>query len=153
MPRVHAPLAVVCASLLLGVGTAAPPEQGIAPFTTDGCSKFPDRSDLTNEDWCHCCVVHDLAYWRGGSSVDRQRADEDLRSCVVHATGNEALAQLMFAGVRAGGSPHVNTSYRWGYGWQFGRGYKVLSPSEQASAAEQEANYRAANPTLACPSK
>jgi hypothetical protein len=141
---------MLCASLLLGTSAAAPPEQSIAPFTTDGCSKFPDRSKLTGEDWCHCCVVHDVAYWQGGSSIDRQRADEALRSCVIRTTGNEALAELMFAGVRAGGGPHTNASYRWGYGWPVGRGYADLSPSEQASAAEHLALYRATNPALAC---
>ena len=129
------------------------PQYGLTPFFTDGCSWFPDRSPNTNQDWCHCCVVHDLAYWRGGTAQERLAADKELRTCVVRETNDRVLADLMYTGVRAGGGPGLATSYRWGYGWPFGRGYKALSPSEQALASELEAKYRATNPTLACPSK
>ena len=29
------------------------------PFTTDGCSMWPD------DGWAQCCVEHDFAYWCG----------------------------------------------------------------------------------------
>jgi hypothetical protein len=146
-------MAIVCSWLLLASSAAAAPERSIAPFTTDGCSGFPDRAKLIHEDWCDCCVAHDLAYWRGGTADERKRADVAFSECVFRATGNKALAELMFNGVRAGGSPQLNTPFRWGYGWPFGRGYQGLSPSEQASASAQEALYRARHPSLACPSK
>src|SRR5690242_11522788 len=86
----------------------------IKPFTTDGCSLFPDRSLISHKDWCDCCVVHDLAYWRGGTAAQRLDADRALQACVVQTTGDKALAELMFTGVRAGGGPHYFTTYRWG---------------------------------------
>lgn len=124
----------------------------LAPFSTDGCSLFPDRSLIDKVDWCRCCVAHDLAYWRGGTSENRLAADRDLRACVHQATGNEALAELMFAGVRAGGGPYFFTPYRWAYGWSYGRNYEPLSASEEVQANALEREYRDKNPTLACPS-
>ena len=119
-------------------------------FTTDGCSRFPDRSLISNHDWCHCCVAHDLAYWRGGSAEERVAADESLRDCVERATANPALADVMYAGVRAGGGPYFYTSYRWGYGWPFGRHYRALSPAELAAADAAQAVFLKSNPGLVC---
>ena len=36
----------------------------------------------------------------------------------------------MLTGVRIGGSPYFPTSYRWGYGWPYPRGYQDLSEDE-----------------------
>lgn len=129
---------------------AAGNEAGIHEFATDGCSRFPDRSLISNDDWCHCCVAHDLAYWRGGTAEERLSADETLRNCVEHATRNRALAELMFTGVRAGGGPYFYTSYRWSYGWKYGRNYKPLSPAEQEAADAMQAAYLAKPPGLSC---
>jgi hypothetical protein len=123
------------------------------PFSTDGCSRFPDRSLIDKSDWRDCCVVHDLAYWRGGTSDERLDADRELKACVVKVTGNKALGELMFAGVRMGGGPYYYTSYRWGYGWPFERQYQKLTPEEEALASKMEQEYRAQNPSLPCPSK
>lgn len=43
----------------------------LAPFSSDGCSLFPDRAPHGKKDWCSCCLAHDLAYWRGGIQADR----------------------------------------------------------------------------------
>ena len=153
MLRPAALFLIVSVALASGAGASTPPPESIRPFSTDGCSVFSDRALIGEEDWCDCCVAHDLAYWRGGTAEERESADASLRSCVAGKTGNKALADMMYAGVRSGGSPHFYTSYRWGYGWAYGRGYQALSPSEQAAAAEQEAIYRAANPALACPAR
>jgi len=123
----------------------------IKPFTTDGCSLFPDRSIISSKDWCGCCVVHDLAYWRGGTAEQRLSADRALQACVAQSTGDKALAELMFSGVRAGGGPHYFTTYRWGYGWPFGRQYKPLTSEETAEADALERQYRAVHPVLSCP--
>ncbi len=119
-------------------------------FSTDGCSLFPDHSLISKSDWYGCCVTHDLAYWRGGSSETRLKADQELKACVQHVTNNDALAELMFAGVRAGGGPYLFTSYRWAYGWSFGRTYEPLTPEEDALASLLEREYLAKNPSLAC---
>jgi len=132
------------------VHPACASEGQLRPFSTDGCSVFPDRSLISKADWCQCCVVHDLAYWRGGTSQARLSADKALSACVLRVTGNKALADLMYAGVRTGGGPHFYTPYRWGYGWPFGRPYRELTPEEEAKASALEREYRAANPSLAC---
>lgn len=123
----------------------------LQPFSTDGCSRFPDRALVGQADWCSCCVAHDLAYWRGGTAEARLKADHELKACVQKATNNEALAEAMFAGVRAGGGPHFPTSYRWGYGWPFGRAYAPLTSEEETLASSLAGEYLAKNPTLSCP--
>jgi len=77
-------------------------------------------------------------------------ADKALSACVLRVTGNRALADLMYAGVRTGGGPYFYTPYRWGYGWPFGRPYRELTLEEEAKASALEREYRAANPSLAC---
>lgn len=120
------------------------------PFSTDGCSLFPNRAPIGEADWCKCCLAHDLAYWRGGTAEERLKADEELRECVRASTGNGTLADAMFAGVRAGGGPYFVTPYRWGYGWKFGRLYEPLSKEEEAEATLLRARYLEKNPALSC---
>jgi hypothetical protein len=126
----------------------------IAPFATDGCSgglsagwsvlagRLPAfESTLGGRPpWEACCVIHDLAYWRGPARdgvARRQDADRELRACVV-ATGRaraaelarrldvpreqvstafELAAEVMYAAVRLGGGPCTPFPWRWGYGW------------------------------------
>lgn len=118
----------VLLSLLLISKTAAAGD--ILPFSTDGCSAFPDGHGDNETLWRDCCIAHDLAYWAGGSYADRQAADEALALCVADA-GEPEIAKLMLAGVRVGGSPFFPTSYRWGYGWPYVRGYAPLSDVEK----------------------
>lgn len=128
------PLSVVLLGLLslAGVGCRTPREAGrLQPFHSDGCSLFPDGTLADKTLWQECCVEHDLAYWRGGTREERERADARLRDCILEKTGDRALAGLVFDGVRAGGAPVFPTWYRWGYGWNFGRGYKALTAEEQ----------------------
>ncbi|OOZ39906.1 hypothetical protein BOW53_09805 [Solemya pervernicosa gill symbiont] len=101
----------------------------LRPFSSDGCSLFPDGTLFNNELWLSCCVEHDLRYWRGGSYAERITADHALEQCVA-ARGEAGVAALMYSGVRIGGSPFWPTLYRWGYGWDFLRGYKPLSADE-----------------------
>lgn len=103
----------------------------LSPFTTDGCSRFPDGTPAQQTLWQGCCVRHDLAYWIGGTEADRLEADQALRQCVA-AVGEPSIAALMLAGVRVGGSPYFPTAYRWGYGWPYPRGYGELSGDEVA---------------------
>jgi hypothetical protein len=37
----------------------------------------------------------------------------------------------MYIGVRFGGSPYFPTWYRWGYGWNYQRGYAPLTDEEK----------------------
>jgi len=88
---------------------------------------FPDRLQILGGDWCTCCVEHDIAYWQGGTKEQRDSADECLRECVYAETLNNWLADAMLQGVKAGGSAYFPVWYRWGYGWEFGRGYDSIT--------------------------
>ena len=105
-------------------------------FTSDGCSAFPDGTFDQKELWHSCCVVHDLAYWIGGRSDEREAADHALKAC-VEAVGKPDIAQLMLAGVRVGGSPWLPTRFRWAYGWPYLRGYKEVDEDEAQQVAEK----------------
>ena len=103
---------------------------GLEPFTSDGCSAFPDGTIDQQSLWVNCCIRHDLAYWKGGTHDERFMADQALETC-VSKVGEPELAKIMLAGVRVGGSPFFPTFYRWGYGWPYLRGYKALNEEEQ----------------------
>lgn len=80
------------------------------PFTTDGCSVWP------NGRWRSCCIEHDVFYWCGGPNWQRRKADHLLRQC-VHRYSDTLNADLMYIGVRLGGSPLLPLPWRWGYGY------------------------------------
>ncbi len=101
----------------------------LKPFTTDGCSSFPDGTIQEKTLWKSCCTAHDVSYWKGGTYDQRLDADKALKSCVAKV-GKPAIAELMLAGVRVGGSPLWPTEFRWGYGWSYFRWYGGLSEEE-----------------------
>lgn len=108
----------------------------LKPFSSDGCSAFPDGTFEQNQLWLKCCTAHDYAYWKGGTYQQRVEADKALRRCVA-AVGEEEIALLMLAGVRVGGSPFLPTSFRWGYGWSYPRFYGELSKEELEQVQRQ----------------
>jgi hypothetical protein len=111
---------------------------GMKKFTTDGCSGFMSftwRFVLGwPPPWEDCCIEHDKAYWRGGDTSLRLKADTELMRCVA-AKGHPYWAILMFFAVRIGGpwwlpfpSIRINkngtwhfsiSEVRWGYGWPY----------------------------------
>lgn len=111
---------------------------------------FPNRSPDGKTDWCRCCLAHDLAYWRGGTADERLAADDALRACVRASTGSPLLARIMHAGVRTAGGPRLPTSFRWGYGWPYGRNYLPLDAREEAQVSQMRAAYLTENPGLTC---
>jgi len=108
----------------------------IKPFTSDGCSAFPDGTFSQQSLWSNCCFLHDLAYWKGGTEAQKKTADYKLKLCVENV-GEPAIAKLMVTGVQLGGSPAFNTPFRWGYGWPFGRGYEPLSRSDKLQVKQK----------------
>ena len=114
----------------------------IKPFTSDGCSAFPEGTFTQQSLWSNCCFRHDLAYWKGGTEKQKDIADYDLESCVTNV-GEPHIAKLMLAGVKVGGSPFLNTPFRWGYGWPYGDGYKVLSRSDKLQVIKKLSNFKA----------
>jgi hypothetical protein len=123
-------------------------EQTLQPFTSDGCSVFPDGTWQQQQLWLPCCVAHDLAYWQGGSSQARAAADAQLKQC-VSAVGEPEIAAIMLTGVRVGGSPYLPTAFRWGYGWTEFRGYQALSVAELTAVATSLASHQFAISALA----
>ncbi len=128
---------------LLGLFPATTYADTIQPFTTDGCSAFPNGTLQQKSLWLNCCIAHDFAYWKGGTYEERLAADEVLRQCVAQV-GEPEIGLLMRNGVRIGGTPYLPTGFRWGYGWPFPRGYQPLSDAEvqQVEAAVQGAVLR-----------
>ncbi len=93
------------------------PAYQISNFSTDGCSAYPDGNPLTEvNEWVHCCIAHDMRYWIGGTAEEKQIADENLRQCIAAET-TENHGKVMELGVAIGGTPYLETSWRWGYGW------------------------------------
>ncbi len=109
---------------------------GLEPFTSDGCSAFPDGTIEYQDRWRRCCVAHDLAYWMGGTREQRKAADQALKQC-VREVGEPEIAELMLQGVRVGGSPYWPATYRWGYGWPWPRGYEPLNRDEKTRVREE----------------
>ncbi len=138
----------ILAGALLGNDCAAASE--LNEFWSDGCTLFPNGTLQDRTLWCNCCFNHDIAYWRGGSEEERKAADEALRACVLAHTGNHALAETMYDGVRLGGGPAFPTWYRWGYGWKYGRGYQALNQEELKQIADALARYKKAHPDGYC---
>lgn len=132
MARSSSALLAICRSflylsgVLCGVVPGAVTAAEIAPFTSDGCSAFPDGTIDQNQLWLNCCTEHDRTYWMGGTREDRGIADQVLKDCVA-SVGHPHIAELMLAGVRVGGTPYLPTRFRWGYGWPYPRGYEPLS--------------------------
>lgn len=81
-------------------------------FKSDGCSLFPDGA------YRHCCVEHDLIYFKGGTRGERLKADNKLFRCVKNTKGwwHKLIAPVMWAGVRVGGVSFLPTPFRWGFG-------------------------------------
>jgi len=86
-------------------------ENVLKPFSTDGCSQFPDS--VVGMDYEECCLDHDYAYWKGGTFEQKQRADEQLGQC-VGTKSFSALGSMMEMGVGIGGSASLPTNWRWG---------------------------------------
>ncbi|RTR38965.1 hypothetical protein EKG38_12135 [Shewanella canadensis] len=119
----------------------------LKPFTSDGCSLFPDGSFTQNTLWLSCCTAHDRAYWQGGTYETRLKADLELKLCVTRL-GEPALGKLMLAGVRIGGSPYLPSGFRWGYGWSYPRTYAPLTQSELTRVQNQLLHQGLTVPTL-----
>lgn len=103
-------------------------ENELLPFSTDGCSVIPDFK------FSQCCIIHDYAYWVGGTSEEREIADEELSKCVNNKSFS-GVGHMFYLGVQLGGAPFLKTNHRWGYGWKYYRGYGALTLKEQQIVA------------------
>lgn len=114
----------------LAFATTSVKANNLQPFTSDGCSAFPDGTYWQNKLWLKCCKAHDFAYWQGGTYQQRLDADKELEACVAKV-GEPEIALLMLAGVRVGGTPFLPTTFRWGYGWPYPKFYGELTEKEK----------------------
>lgn len=121
---------IAAASIYLFLLAGCSSKNNIDSFSSDGCSLCPDGTLSQKRLWYHCCYNHDIDYWHGGTAEERKSSDETLRSCIA-ATGKTITADIIYYGVRLGGSPYIPTWFRWGFGWPYLRGYKTLSKTEQ----------------------
>lgn len=85
----------------------------MSEFNSDGCSGVTHQLwqliyQKDQPPWCDCCKIHDWAYYNGGTSLDRARADADLFACIV-ANGSPWFAILVWLAVRLFGSIHWGT--------------------------------------------
>lgn len=112
----------------------------LSPFTSDGCSAFPDGTIKQNTLWLNCCRAHDLAYWKGGTYKQRVDADNELKACVGKA-GEPHIGIIMLVGVRVGGTPFFPTTFRWGYGWKYPRVYGELTAHELEQIKKASPSY------------
>lgn len=100
-----------------------------AELHSDGCSggmsaiyaqlKFLHKNYGDTLVWRECCVIHDEAYYYGGTIKEKKQADTVLGTCVTESIGKEYIGTIMQAAVKLGGGPNLPTSYRWGYGEDF----------------------------------
>lgn len=112
-----------------------PVNNRLRPFTSDGCSRFFDGvPGYDSRLWVTCCIQHDVAYWQGGTEDERRSADNQLRRCVADKAG-ATVGELMYLGVRLGGSNALPTSWHWGYGWTTPRPYAPLTEGEKSQVA------------------
>ncbi|WP_216662021.1 hypothetical protein [Niveibacterium sp. COAC-50] len=56
--------------VLCGLAASVAWADTLKPFTTDGCSSFPDGTPWQQTLWLDCCVKHDIAYWIGGTKEE-----------------------------------------------------------------------------------
>jgi hypothetical protein len=85
-------------------------------YESDGCTMFPDGSTNNKTLWRHCCDLHDLRYWFGGTKDNELQADLNLKSCVDEVAG-PVVANMMYLGVRTGHYSPIKNKYKWGWGW------------------------------------
>ena len=85
-------------------------------FVSDGCTMWPDETGGI----CiyQACFFHDLKYWAGypGEDVERLIADAELMIDVAKIRGGTKMAELMFHGVRVGGTEKLKQAFSWGFG-------------------------------------
>ncbi len=107
-------------SLVLG---QTPP----TPFQTDYCTNYPEGTKEEPEKWKHCCLMHDMFFWAGGSREARNDADLELKQCTEKA-GAPNHAKIMYYAVRLGSySPIKYSSKKWNYAWEGRPSYQALS--------------------------
>ncbi len=110
----------LCANIQASASIHANANPKLKPFTTDGCSSFPDGTLSQPTLWRHCCVVHDIDYWMAGENSIRLNSNSALGICVNESLNHNyefPFGLAMAIGTNLGGSQKLPTSWKWSYGW------------------------------------
>jgi hypothetical protein len=99
-------------------------------FQTDYCTMYKEGPTNAPEIWKDCCLEHDMYYWAGGTTKDRNNADLRLKEC-VEDLGYPVEAKIIFAGVKLGHLSPIKSKYPWNNGWFAKHQYLSLTPSER----------------------
>ena len=85
-------------------------------FSSDGCTMWPDNTGGKNI--YTACFLHDLKYWSGypDEDVERLVADAELMIDVARIRQSTKMAEVMFHGVRLGGTDKLKQAFSWGFG-------------------------------------
>jgi len=88
----------------------------LKPFVSDGCTMWPDATHGISI--YEACFLHDLKYWCGypGEDIARLKADAELMMDVARIRNSIKMAEIMFHGVRRGGTEHLKLAFSWGFG-------------------------------------
>ncbi len=105
-------------------------------FEGDGCTLFSEGTSANPNLWRHCCDLHDIRYWFGGTKDDELEADQNLKSCVGEVAGT-FLATVMYTAIRAGHYSPIKNKYKWGWGWINREPWLPLMPSERSYITKQ----------------
>ena len=74
--------------------------------------------------------------------MQRSQADRAFRQC-IEAANHPLLGGIYYYSVRIGGTPYLPTPWRWGFGWDYPRGYRDIAgetaPPQQGEAGETTA--------------
>jgi hypothetical protein len=90
----------------------------LKPFKTDYCTNYVEGTLKHPTAWKHCCLMHDMYFWAGGTSQERVEADLGLKTC-IEKTGHSLQAQIMYSAIRLSShSPIKYPDKRWGNGWK-----------------------------------
>jgi hypothetical protein len=108
----------------------------LQPFVTDYCTMFSNGTFEKPDLWKHCCLDHDIRYWYGGTEINMDQADLNLKSCVEKVAGT-SWATLIYSGVRAGHYSPIKNVHKWSWGWETNRGDKELNANEKIYILEE----------------
>ncbi len=109
----------------------------LKPFVTDYCTMFVDGTSSRPTLWRDCCIEHDIRYWFGGTSANKDKADIELKSCVKHVAGL-TWANLIYVGVRAGHYSPIKGKYKWSWGWENKRNNAEEISDQEKSYIKEE---------------
>jgi hypothetical protein len=112
----------------------------LEPYRTDSCSA---PAGLSAASWTECCVSHDFAYWVGGSSKEKQRADSQLINCLrSKGVGGELAAKIFEL------APKRLSQSHWGNRWHPPRPDRPLSEAELDQVKKYQTLFSLPNPIV-----